>query len=348
MIRGNGLLSAADPPVEFWLRTDRTYLLARGNATSGWEEWDGSLWSAVPVGDYGEYSPSEAGEGRVRFDVATGTDVSYSFRCLEPVRVAKVEEIPGLFCRVCDLLGNGFGGTAANVNVGSLGNATFDVTGGGVEDEWTLAGHGLQVGDRVQFSAVGTGAEPYAVSTDYWVVAVPDANTFQLSASKEHARAGTVLEGTGSDSAGVWTIARQTTEFSVDAQQDEVLDVSRLGFYAEDNASMTIEAYGGAISLTNGIRVYKERFGVKEALDGGLAVFSNGDLERLTGNMLVDNSGSSNECVSAALNFEEAFGGPLRLRGDLRERLIVQVDDDLSGLVHHYFTAFGKVTIADV
>ena len=79
--------------------------------------------------------------------------------------------------------------------------ATFDVTGGALEDLWTSTAHGLAVGDTVQFRAVGTGAEPYAVDTTYYVVNVNDANTFQLSATS----GGAVLEGTGTDSAGTWT-----------------------------------------------------------------------------------------------------------------------------------------------
>ena len=88
------------------------------------------------------------------------------------------------------------------VNADTIGDATFDVTEGGVEDEWTLNSHGLKVGNRVKFTAVGTGAEPYAVDTDYWVVNIPDSDTFQLSATK----GGSVLEGTGTDSSGTWTL----------------------------------------------------------------------------------------------------------------------------------------------
>lgn len=84
--------------------------------------------------------------------------------------------------------------------------ATFDVTGGALEDLWTATAHGLSVGDEIQFTAVGTGAEPYAVDTPYWVVTVNDANTFQLSATK----GGAVLAGTGSDSSGTWTAKKAT------------------------------------------------------------------------------------------------------------------------------------------
>jgi hypothetical protein len=90
-----------------------------------------------------------------------------------------------------------------DVEATEIGAATFDVTGGASEDLWTTSSaHGLSVGDPVRFSAVGTLAEPYAVGVIYWVAAVPSTTTFQLSATEST----TVLEGTGSNSAGTWTL----------------------------------------------------------------------------------------------------------------------------------------------
>ena len=86
----------------------------------------------------------------------------------------------------------------------SVGAATFDVTGGASEDLWTRTAYGLAVGDPVRFTAVGTGAEPYAIGVPYWVATVPTANTFQLSATDST----TVLEGTGTDTVGTWTLAK--------------------------------------------------------------------------------------------------------------------------------------------
>jgi len=91
-----------------------------------------------------------------------------------------------------------------DINSDSLGTATFDVSGGTSEDLWTLASHGLSVGDPVRFTAVGTGAAPYAVDTVYWVATVPTANTFQLSATEST----TVLEGTSTDTVGTWTLEK--------------------------------------------------------------------------------------------------------------------------------------------
>lgn len=78
--------------------------------------------------------------------------------------------------------------------------ATFDFTGGAQEDLWTDIAHGFSVGDKVKLTAVGTGAPEYVLNTDYYVITIPTANTFQLSLTK----GGPVVEGT-SDGVGVWS-----------------------------------------------------------------------------------------------------------------------------------------------
>lgn len=94
----------------------------------------------------------------------------------------------------------------------AVGNCTYDETGGGVEDEWTKATHGLSVDDSVMFTAVGTGATGYAVDTRYFVVSTPDDDTFTLSATL----GGSAIAGTG-DSAGTWTLAQFTAQDVLDA-----------------------------------------------------------------------------------------------------------------------------------
>jgi len=94
------------------------------------------------------------------------------------------------------------------VGTDTLGDATFDVTGGVSEDLWTLAGHGMAVGQRVQFSVTGGGADPYGAFTDYFVVAATT-NTFQLSTALN----GAVLAGSTGDSTGTWTIGRLDSQW---------------------------------------------------------------------------------------------------------------------------------------
>jgi hypothetical protein len=111
--------------------------------------------------------------------------------------------------------------------------ATFDVTGGTSEDLWTSTAHGLVVGDAVQFRAVGTGAEPYAVDTTYYVIAPADANTFTLSATL----GGAALEGTGTDSVGTWILQKRPTIPMRAAELHVTSDNLRVRFGADPAAS---------------------------------------------------------------------------------------------------------------
>lgn len=89
----------------------------------------------------------------------------------------------------------------ADTDVTALGDVTYDETGGAAEDLWTAgSAHGLAVGDKVRFTAAGTGATGYTTGTVYWVAAVPATTTFTLSATE----GGSAIAGTD-DSAGTWT-----------------------------------------------------------------------------------------------------------------------------------------------
>lgn len=76
----------------------------------------------------------------------------------------------------------------------------------------TCTAHGFSVGDGpLQFSArTGTVAAAFAAETDYWVSAVPDANTFRLSASPNPLADATVAAGVGTG-----TIARTVTNDAI-------------------------------------------------------------------------------------------------------------------------------------
>lgn len=93
----------------------------------------------------------------------------------------------------------------------SIGDCTFDYTGGAQEDLWTKTTHGLAVGDSVIFTAVGTGATEYEIDTQYFVITVPTSGTFQLSDEL----GGSVIEGTA-DSVGTWTLGRFSAQNIVD------------------------------------------------------------------------------------------------------------------------------------
>ncbi len=86
-----------------------------------------------------------------------------------------------------------------------IGEAVYDKTGGTYESMWTLAAHGMVTAQEIWFSAVGTGAEPFAVDTHYFVIKKTN-DIFQLATTEANANAGTYITGTGSDSSGDWTV----------------------------------------------------------------------------------------------------------------------------------------------
>jgi hypothetical protein len=112
----------------------------------------------------------------------------------------------------------------------TIDDCTFDATNGAVEDQWTSIGgaHGLEVGDRVEFTVEGTGAEPYASFTEYFVVAVPTTTTFQLSLTN----GGDVLESTtDTDSSPTWTLGQGAWTPEPNSAYD----------YSTDNISMVLD-----------------------------------------------------------------------------------------------------------
>ncbi len=247
------------------------------------------------------------------------------------------------FVRLLDLNGDGTLSTNLGIKVGSLGNANYVETGGGVEDEWTLSSHGLTVGAKVQFTAVGTGATGYAGATDYWVAAVPDGNTFTLAATK----GGTAIEGTG-DSGGTWTIARQAEEFYVDGASQAGLSIERVVIEIRDNAAMTGTSFGAiaAGTVTTG-------FSLQYQTSDGTVITD------LTPTKIVDNLGfglygydvdvkewgasPNDRGLLARWTFTKYHPPGLDLTGN--QKLVATIDDDLSTLVGFTVAAEGTIKI---
>lgn len=89
-------------------------------------------------------------------------------------------------------------GEATFVYLASTTSGTADFTAS--TDTWASTAHGLVVGDTIEFTASDTNPTEYATGVDYYVVAVPDADSFRLSATPN----GSVLDGTV-DSGASWT-----------------------------------------------------------------------------------------------------------------------------------------------
>jgi hypothetical protein len=89
----------------------------------------------------------------------------------------------------------------------TLGTASF----ANATDRWTLAAHGLIVGDHVRFTSKGGSATPaeYDIDTDYWVLTVPSTSTFTLGLTAD---ASTPVNGLA-DSTANWTVERRLPSY---------------------------------------------------------------------------------------------------------------------------------------
>lgn len=233
-------------------------------------------------------------------------------------------------------------GSSTNIaiKVGELGNATYDETGGTAEDLWTLASHGLTVGSRVQFSAVGTGATGYTVApTDYYVVAVFGANEFQLSATK----GGSPVEGTD-DSAGVWTVVRMAEDFYVQQTGAGAYHIARLIFEIIDDG---IEAtkFGALTALTNGVVVNWQ-----DSSDSLYATFTpdsikqTSDFGKYAFDLTVSSfspGASATDVMLSRFTLSRFLPGELVLESG--DKLALNVNDDLTGITSFTVTAEGWI-----
>ena len=74
--------------------------------------------------------------------------------------------------------------TALNKSLNDWSGTTGTVTVVAATNVFTLTAHGLEVGDAVEFTTTTTLPDPLVAGTSYYVITVPTANTFTISATK--------------------------------------------------------------------------------------------------------------------------------------------------------------------
>jgi len=239
-------------------------------------------------------------------------------------------------------LSSGFDGTGytnARLEYGiDLGDSTFDATGGTAEDQWTLTAHNMQTGAVIQFDAVGTGAEPFLVDTDYYVIRLT-ANTFQLATTHALAVAGTPIASVGdADSSGAWSTTLQAQYIGFTATQDTV--INRLLVHIEDTTGFTNVKYGNTTALTNGIVVDVATSAdvAITTLTDGIPVTNNGLWSMHCYDAQLVDWGSGNQMLAVRWTFGKS-GKPLLLTKG--EKFRVYLNDDMLALVAQYFTIQG-------
>ena len=251
-----------------------------------------------------------------------------------------------LFTRPLDTIGDGTGLTNANWEFGvDIGDATFDFNGGGVDDEWSLNGHGLTTGVMVYFDAVGTGAGPFVVDTYYFVIYV-DANTFQLASTYANAIAATAvqIEGTA-DSVGAWSVTVGPGWFKIDPAADEVMVITTLIVHMYDTKGGLPDEYGdtGGV-LTNGLSIdVRDVDGTSVSDLIGGANITMGDEFTHSFEAQTLTAGTVNQGYTYHMHIPQQFGQELRLSGAGENNCYLQVTvtDDMSGLLEQHFVVQG-------
>lgn len=164
----------------------------------------------------------------------------------------------------------------------------------------------------------------------------------------EYAEAGNLVfryldtngDGTGTKNAnGDYSVT--PGRFYVQNANDKGMCVSRLIVHIQDAQNFSADNYGNlASALTNGVSVNAKDHVDNVLLDltDGLPVKSNADWGRLCYDTINVSYGSGNDFVQVRWTFSKA-GKFLSLAKD--ESLNVDLNDDLSGLVGHYFMVQG-------
>lgn len=125
------------------------------------------------------------------------------------------------------------GDTFVQKGIYAKGTAAVTITSSlASNDTFTVTGHGLSVGDRIQFcdAAGGTLPAPVVKQQDYWVESVPTADTFTISATDGGALLDLTADGSGSY--GLLTDFGRTTDIgglSLTVVQDELIRLRFVG-----------------------------------------------------------------------------------------------------------------------
>lgn len=150
------------------------------------------------------------------------------------------------------------------------------------------------------------------------------------------------LTNDGTASNGVKSeMATTADKYYITLDQHEYAIIARMILYIEDDGNGKISDYGAGLALTNGVRLYVTSGGPDgpEVLDlmGGQQVQTNGEWAGMCYDMQITTPGAGNTVVAVRWTFAKA-GKSLILSGHNNHTLVMETQDDLSGLLSH--TAF--------
>ena len=122
----------------------------------------------------------------------------------------------------------------------------------------------------------------------------------------------------------------------------ETWEIHRIIINVEDTGTVNTGTFGALTALTNGCKVDVVR-GSTSVLDllDGITIKNNGDWSHLCYDLTIGDNAAGTKQVTARWTFAKA-GEPLKLVGNLDEKLQVQTQDDTTGLVHFTVMAQGR------
>jgi hypothetical protein len=148
-------------------------------------------------------------------------------------------------------------------------------------------------------------------------------------------------DGTGTIDA-IGDYSSGTTQFYIEPAAGQNFEIGLLIIEVEDGQGMAATDYGNIAALTNGIKLQKRTGAstIDYELTAGESVKTNADWAGFAYDADVKSWSSGDEVLVVRWTFT-ATGGHVELDGDLNERLVMLLADDMTGLVHHRFLAQG-------
>jgi hypothetical protein len=142
------------------------------------------------------------------------------------------------------------------------------------------------------------------------------------------------------------------TKFLIKPTAPEVFYLTRMIVSLTDNGNITPLTYGALATLSNGISVKYKLDGVTTDFTNGVTIKSNGDWGRYCYDVTLNSLGPGNDgFVFVRWTFEKSLlkvkdGGSqtaaLKLEGHKDDEFYIEVNDDLRGLISHYFMVEGE------
>lgn len=155
----------------------------------------------------------------------------------------------------------------------------------------------------------------------------------------------TTGDGTGTKNAGGVgaDFSGGATEFLIAPAAGEVFVLGRMIVTVEDTTGFSAGEYGNlGAALGTGVGVYvRDGSGDVQDLTDGVMITTNAEWGRMCYDVELKTWGAGNEFLVVRWTFTNAAGRPVVLDGDNGEYFCVELADDLTGLVSHYFLVQG-------